>query len=102
MMIILKLWPSAFENKITKTVTICMILFFYGCGGSSNNAAPEATFTVSADSGIAPLTVTFNASGSSDSDGTISSYAWRFGDSGTGNGSTIQHTYQNAGTYTAS
>ena len=101
---IFKLWIPSFNVKIRKTFLLSLILVFSGCGGggsSSDNAAPEAVFTVSTDSGLAPLTVNFNATGSSDSDGTISSYSWRFGDSGTGSGSTVQHTYQSAGTYTA-
>ena len=99
----IKLPRAAFDKTSNKIFIICSILFLCGCGGGSSpkNSAPEAVFTVSADSGIAPLTVTFNASGSSDSDGTISSYTWRFGDSGTGSGSTVQHTYLSAGTYTA-
>lgn len=91
------------RNKIAKILIIFTILLLCGCGGgsSSNNNAPEAAFTVSTDSGIAPLIVTFNAFGSSDSDGTISSYQWNFGDGETGIGSIVQHTYQAMGTYTA-
>jgi PKD repeat protein len=46
--------------------------------------------------------VSFDGSGSSDPDGTIASYAWTFGDGGTGSGATISHTYAAPGTYTAS
>ena len=44
--------------------------------------------------------VSFDGTGSSDSDGTISSYAWDFGDGNSGSGATTQHTYAAAGTYT--
>jgi PKD repeat protein len=54
-----------------------------------------ASFT-SACSG---LTCSFNASGSSDSDGTITSYAWTFGDGATGSGATASRTYAAGGTY---
>jgi PKD repeat protein len=65
------------------------------------NAAPTATFTATPISGRAPLTVSFDASGSTDADGTIASYAWTFGDTGTGTGATPQHTYNTDGTFTA-
>ncbi len=44
--------------------------------------------------------VTFNGSGSSDADGTITSYAWSFGDGTTGTGSIVNHTYSASGTKT--
>ncbi len=47
------------------------------------------------------LTIRFNASASHDPDGTIQSYAWDFGDGDTGTGITRNHTYSEAGTYTA-
>ena len=48
-------------------------------------------------SGTAPLPRRFNGSGSSDSDGTIASYAWTFGDGGTATGVTTTHTYADGG-----
>ena len=42
----------------------------------------------------------FDGSGSSDPDGTISSYAWDFGDGSTGTGVKPDHTYTTAGDYT--
>ena len=36
-----------------------------------------------------------------DPDGTIASYAWTFGDGGTGSGRRPHHTYTTAGTFTA-
>jgi PKD repeat protein len=47
------------------------------------------------------LSCSFDASGSSDPDGTIASYAWTFGDGGTATGKTATHTYASAGSYTA-
>jgi PKD repeat protein len=46
------------------------------------------------------LSVTVNGAGSSDRDGTITSYAWTFGDGGTATGVTAAHTYAAAGSYT--
>lgn len=63
---------------------------------TGSNAAPTASFSV------APvgLTVYVNGSASSDSDGSIASYAWTFGDGGTATGVTPSHTYVADGTYT--
>jgi TolB protein len=59
------------------------------------NVQPIASFT-SACSG---LTCSFDGSNSSDPDGTITNYAWNFGDGTTSSGSTVSHTYATAGTY---
>jgi PKD repeat protein len=69
---------------------------FDSCGGGTGNQAPTASFTNTCTN----LGCSFNGSGSSDSDGSISSYAWEFGDSATGNGVNASHTYSAAGTYT--
>ncbi len=60
-----------------------------------SNAPPAAAFTSSA----AGLTASFNGGGSTDSDGTIASYAWNFGDGSTGTGATPTHTYATGTTY---
>lgn len=60
------------------------------------NETPTATFTRT----CADLKCAFDASASSDPDGTIASYAWDFGDGKTGTGATPEHTYAAAGTYT--
>ena len=60
------------------------------------NQVPVASFT----STVKDLGVTVDGSGSSDSDGTVDSYAWDFGDGSTGQGATATHTYAAAGTYT--
>ena len=64
------------------------------------NEAPNAGFSVDPTSGEAPLEVEFDASASSDTDGNIANYAWRFGNGSTGSGREISHTYSNPGTYT--
>lgn len=60
------------------------------------NAAPTMSFTSSCNQ----LTCTFDSSASSDSDGSIASRTWTFGDLGTGSGTTVTHTYAAGGTYT--
>ncbi len=65
------------------------------------NAPPTAVASATPTSGVEPLAVQFNGSASRDSDGTIASYAWNFGDGQTANGVSPLHTYAKFGTYTA-
>ena len=60
------------------------------------NARPVASFTVTCTG----LSCTYDASTSSDPDGTIAWYGWNFGDSGNNTGRITIHTYQSSGTYT--
>ncbi len=59
------------------------------------NEEPVAKFLVEASE----LVVSFDASASSDADGQIDSYEWEFGDGESATGSTAEHTYAAAGTY---
>ncbi len=62
------------------------------------NKAPTASFTASCDD---QRVCSFNATGSTDSDGTIESYVWDFDDTtDPGTGATPSHTYDTDGTYT--
>jgi len=63
------------------------------------NQTPIASFTASPTSGVVPLEVFFDASGSYDPDGNILSYAWDFKDGSTGNGQIISHTFAFTGNY---
>ncbi|MBM9513983.1 PKD domain-containing protein [Desulfogranum marinum] len=65
------------------------------------NTPPIAAINPSATTGEAPLTITFDGSGSTDSDGTISSYTWNFGDGSSATGKQVSHTFTDAGTFTA-
>jgi len=64
------------------------------------NSPPSATASASPTLGEAPLMVRFYGLGT-DTDGTIASYAWNFGDGQSGSGAAPTHTYAAAGTYTA-
>ncbi|MEX0766891.1 MAG: PKD domain-containing protein, partial [Microthrixaceae bacterium] len=65
------------------------------------NVAPVAVPVATPSSGKRPLNVSFSSSASTDSDGTIESYLWDFGDgSGTSTEASPSHTYT-VGTYTA-
>ena len=65
------------------------------------NKAPQAVISATPTSGSAPLTVSFDGGGSTDSDGTISSYVWNFGDGSSATGKTVSHTYITEATFTA-
>jgi len=63
-------------------------------GGGSANVAPVANFTVTTSG----LTANFTDS-STDSDGTIASRSWNFGDNSTSTATNPSHTYAAAGTF---
>jgi PKD repeat protein len=66
------------------------------------NAAPTAVASASVTSGVAPLTVTFSSTDSSDSDGTIAARSWSFGDGTADSIGDGSHVYSSPGTFTAS
>lgn len=74
-------------NSVSKAVTVT--------AAPPANVKPTAAFTSTPTN----LVVAFNGSGSSDSDGTIASYAWDFGDGGTATTAKPSHTYAAAGTF---
>ncbi|MFX3657754.1 MAG: S8 family serine peptidase [bacterium] len=87
------------------------VLALAACGGGggggggagpapATNQAPTASFTVSTADGFAPLDVTFDASASSDRDGTIAVYRWTFGDGDSAEGGpVISHRFTDTGTF---
>ncbi|MFQ3475085.1 S8 family serine peptidase [Halonotius sp. F2-221B] len=75
----------------TKTITV----------SDNTNTAPTAVFNYSPSSPVVGEEVTFNASGSVDPDGQITSYEWMFDETGSvKSGKQIAHTYNTAGEYT--
>ncbi len=65
------------------------------------NQPPKAVVSVNPASGTAPLTVTASTASSTDADGSIASSTINFGDgSATVSGTSANHTYNSAGTYT--
>ena len=67
------------------------------------NTPPTAVISSPTTTGEAPLTVSFDGSGSHDTEGPIKAYLWSFGDgSQTTTGATATHRYTVAGTYSAS
>ena len=76
-------------------------LLVVACGPGSGefikvNEAPVAQFSTH----ITDLLVNFDASASSDPDGSILTYFWDFGDGSSGETKQITHTYQDTGRYT--
>ena len=66
-------------------------------GAPPPNAPPVAAIGTPT---ITDRTVNVSGAGSNDSDGTIASYAWNFGDGTTASGATASRTYAADGTYT--
>jgi serine protease len=67
-----------------------------GGGSGSSNQAPHASFS----SSCIGFSCTFDAGSSSDSDGTIVTYSWNFGDGNSSSGVTTNHDYTIQGSYT--
>ena len=67
-------------------------------GGVVPNQPPIAVISANPLSGPAPLTVTFNGSGSTDPDGSVTAWYWSFGDGASGSGPVVNHTYTSIGT----
>jgi PKD repeat protein len=74
-------------NTTSKTVTI-------------SNKGPSASFTYSPSNPVVDEDVMFDASGSSDSDGTIESYSWYIDGDYEGSGQTFTWAWDEAGTHT--
>lgn len=75
-------------GSVTKSITV----------GTTTNQPPKPAFTQTCQRVWFWRYCDFNASGSTDPDGTIASYAWDFGDGSTGAGVTVRHFYGSAGT----
>ncbi|MDM7830682.1 PKD domain-containing protein, partial [Cellulomonas edaphi] len=61
------------------------------------NYVPTSSITTA----VKDLGATFDGSGSSDRDGSVVAWDWKFGDGATAKGAKTSHTYAAAGTYTA-
>lgn len=73
-----------------------VLALFQARNGQGTNQPPTASIAFSTSG----LTASFDATGSSDPDGSITGYAWNFGDGTTGTGATPSKTYGSAGTRT--
>ncbi len=82
------------RSRKNGTPNLLLYTAFIG-GGGQQNQTPTASFTFS----CSELTCDFNGSGSSDSDGSIVSYSWDFGDGENGFVAEPSHIYGSASTY---
>jgi len=82
---------DAAGNTDTDTLTVTV----------EENALPIASFEYSSSTPTVSDTVSFDASGSNDPDGSIQSYEWDFGDGTTATGQTTTYSYDSPGNYTA-
>lgn len=80
-------------NRSASTATSLTV---YPTPTETPDEPPLASFTAS----TADLTVTVDASGSSDPEDGVLGYAWTFGDGATASGPTASHTYAEDGVYT--
>ncbi|MCW4033803.1 MAG: PKD domain-containing protein [Candidatus Bathyarchaeota archaeon] len=94
-----------YSNKGTIIVTLTVTDNNAATGTASStvtvmNIAPNAAFTASANTAKTEQTISFDASRSSDPDGTIVNYLWDFGDGTTATGVEVTHAYGQTGTFT--
>ncbi|MCK4682710.1 PKD domain-containing protein, partial [Candidatus Bipolaricaulota bacterium] len=89
------------KRKMFVTFVLLTGIAILLAGCLERNAPPIASFTRSPASGPSPLSIFFDATSSYDSDGTILSYEWQFGDESTGTEEIATHTYSSFGIYEA-
>src|SRR3989339_157669 len=93
---------EVYSNTVPQTADASQLIYaLTDYSYFDGNYAPTAVIAVNPVSGIVPLAVVFDASASSDSDGSISSFAWDFGDTTQASGANVSHTYSKEGSYTA-
>ncbi|MGN8215306.1 PKD domain-containing protein [Halococcus salifodinae] len=93
-------WTRGREPAVSKNVWTKVGDCSGSGGGGNGNQAPTAAFTTSSATVTPNESVTFDAAGSSDADGSITSYEWAFGDGATATGQTVSHAYASSGNYT--
>lgn len=81
-------------------VLAAVVFVLSSCSHIGANTPPDASVDVSVDVGYAPLWVSFDASSSSDPDGTLVRFEWDFGDGSTGRGIQVEHVFEDDGRYT--
>lgn len=85
-------WASAYGSEFTS--------WTQSLGGGTGNQAPSANAN-GPYSALVNATVSFSSAGSTDPDGSISSYSWNFGDGNSSTSANPNHSYSSAGSFTA-
>ena len=80
--------------------TWTLILLALGSIAALANTPPVASFEIWSAEGASASTVVLDASTSHDSDGSLVYYGWNFGDSVSGTGEVVTHTYPSLSSYT--
>lgn len=99
-----QLWKT---DKAEKGVNYYVVAFVRYDGNAtppqqilvSTNQPPSARFEFLPEQPVAGQMVSFDASGSTDADGTITQYEWRFADGASATGLQVKHHYQLPGIY---
>ncbi len=97
-------YPTNGQFIATLTVTDndgCQKSTFVTINVGSDNICPQAVIVTNNQTGIAPLSIVFDGTSSTDADGLITSFIWRFGDGDTAAGPDVSHTYETVGTFIA-
>jgi hypothetical protein len=76
------------------TASTTTVLTLTPCQNRAPTANPNGPYN-----GVVGIPVDFNGTGSSDPDGDALTYAWTFGDGGTGSGLMTSHTYADSGLF---
>ncbi|MGZ8226007.1 MAG: PKD domain-containing protein [Methylococcaceae bacterium] len=95
-------FSASHVHLIAITSVLALLLATPSLSRAATNRPPNAVVSLSSVSGSAPFATTFDATKSKDSDGTIVSYNWNFGDGTTSKNLVETHTYTQPGTVKAS
>jgi len=87
------------RKEIVLIISILLISAGFLSGCQEENKSPIAEINADLLTGEVPLSVTFNASLSSDEDGTIENYYWDFGDEENDSGVEVTHIFTSVGDF---
>ncbi|MFN3789806.1 peptidoglycan DD-metalloendopeptidase family protein [Massilia sp.] len=90
---------SHHRHGIGSMLLIAAVLLQVGCDRRADNQAPSVVFSASQESAEQMTSYAFSSKGSVDSDGTIVSYAWDFGDGARSVEPSPVHTYRTSGSF---